>query len=96
MKDFTNSHINANMQKGVQTYVGKLYFFEDGFEYVANAANSNIRFSKIQYKDIISIKPCKTIGIVPNGLKIKTKDTEYRFTITHRNAVIDYLNSKIN
>lgn len=96
MKDLTNKQVNANMQKGVQTYTGQLHFYEDGYVYKAKAANSNIVFDKILYSDIYIVKKSNTLGIVPNGIVVCTKHKEeYKYVVSSRKTVLDYLESKI-
>lgn len=96
MKDYINTHINANMQKGFQTYVGALYFYEDGLEYKAKAVNSNIAFGKILYSNIMSVINTNTLGIVPNGIKLLTYDgEEYKFVVSNRQNVIKFISSMI-
>lgn len=96
MKNYINTHINANMQKGFQTYVGSLYFYEDGLEYKAKAVNADIAFGKILYSNIISVANTNTLGIVPNGIKLITHDgKEYKFVVSNRKNVIKFISSKI-
>ena len=55
MKDFTNKHIHANYRKSNRTYIGSLWFYDDGFEYKAKSVNSNIKMGKISYSEIKNI-----------------------------------------
>lgn len=97
MKDYVNKHINANLRRGIQTYIGVLSFFEDGIEYKAKAANANINFGKILYSNIVEIKSTNTFGIVPNGILLKISDgQEFNFIVNNRKTVMTFLNSKIN
>lgn len=97
MKDFTNTHINANYRKGAQTYVGSLWFYEEGFEYKAKSVNSTIKFGKIAYSEIKEIKLINTLGIVPNGLLLRLKNgKEMNFVVSGRKAIEKFLLSKMN
>ena len=96
MKDFTNKHINANQIHGMQTITGKLYFYEDGLAYKADSVNGSINQGKILYSDILKINKRNTLGIVPNGFSIILKDnTEYIYVVNSRNAVVEYITTKI-
>ena len=96
MKDLSNKHINANYRKGAQTYIGSLWFYDDGFEYKAKSVISDIALGKILYSEISSIKPANTLGIVPNSIKIKLKNNkEYIYVVNNRKSVLTFLQSKL-
>ena len=96
MNDFSNKYVNANYLKGCQTYIGRIYFHPDYFEYKANGVTTTINFGKVHYSDIQSVKPVRSLGIIPNGILIALKTgNELRFVVNSRNAVIQYLHTKM-
>lgn len=96
MRDLTGTNVNANCRKGGTLYVGSLCFFTDSFEYKAKAVNSTISLGKIPYSDINEIEAANTLGIIPNGIIVKLKNSnELRFNVNNRNAVIEFLKSKM-
>lgn len=96
MRDLTGTYVNANCRKDGNTYVGSLWFFSDSIEYKAKAVNSTISLGKIPYSNINEIEAANTLGIIPNGIIVKLKNSnELRFIVNNRNTVIEFLKSKM-
>ncbi len=97
MKDLTGKSVSANQRKGIKTYTGKLCFFENGIVFKAQSANGTLNMPMIEYESILSIKGTNTLGFLPNGIAIQTKNgEEFVFVVPCRNTVLAYLREKVN
>ena len=87
----------ANYKSGAEYVGGKLYFDEEGLTFRPHKLNFQKEEVRIAYCDIRAAEPCKTLGIVPNGLIVYTKDgKQHRFVSYSRNQIAEYLRSKIS
>ncbi len=87
--------INANYING-STYVGALYFFEEYYEYKADAVNSKVNLGKIYYKEIKCVSNANTIAIVPNSLIVELTDGRmYKYVLFKRKEVKKYIETQI-
>lgn len=94
--DYSGKHIAANYFRGVEAVGGKIYFDETGLTFKSHAINIQTGETRIEYEKISEVVKRNTLGIVPNGISIFTKDGfEHKFVINNRSKVIDFLNGKI-
>lgn len=96
MKDYIGNSILANYFRGIEAVGGKIEFDETGFIFRSHAFNFQTGEIRIEYKQIEKIARRNTLGIVPNGVSVFTKDHfEHKFVINNRNAVIEFLQSRV-
>lgn len=95
MKDYCGSSISANYFKGFEAVGGKLHFDKQGFTFKPHRVNIQKNEARIEYTNIRSVSKRNTLGIVPNGISVLTKDDlEHKFVIGHRNDVICFLENQ--
>ncbi len=88
--------INANMFRGMEAVGGKLYFEERYMVFSPHLLNFQVAEETIQYADIADVAPCKTLGVVPNGMLVRMKNgAEYKFVLNKPNETIGFLRGKI-
>lgn len=93
--DYCNKSIAANYFMDFEAVGGKIYFDEHGFTFKPHALNIQTGDTRIEYKNISTIQKSNTLGIVPNGMLVFTKDgMKHRFVINNRKKVIEFLESK--
>lgn len=96
MKNYVGSSIAANYFRGIEAVGGKIYFDETGFVFNSHSFNIQTGETRIDYSQITSVGTRNTLGIVPNGMVVITKDKkEHKFVIYNRKCVIEFLNSRI-
>ena len=97
MKDYVGESISANLFRGAESVGGAIHFEEDKLIFKSHKVNIQTGETEILYKDINSIDKTNTLGIIPNGMKITLENEEkYRFVLSNRENVIEFLNSKIS
>lgn len=93
-KNYIGSSILANYFRGMEAVGGKLYFYEDGMVFKSHALNIQTGETMIPYNQIVRIGKRNTLGIVPNGMSVFTREgIEHKFVINHRKNVIGFLNA---
>lgn len=96
MEDYIGNSIAANYFKGIEAVGGKIYFDEAGLTFKSHALNIQTGETRIEYAQIIKVAKRNTLGIIPNGISIFTKDNfQHKFVIYNRKSVIEFLQSKI-
>lgn len=96
MNEYLNGSILANYFRGIEAVGGRLYFDETGMTFRSHNCNIQTGETRIEYRDIQSLSKRNTLGFVPNGLSVFTKDGfEHKFVIYHRKAVMQFLESRI-
>lgn len=96
MKNYIVQKILANYFRGTEAVGGKIYFDELGMAFKSHAFNFQVGDTRIEYRDIVKASARNTLGLVPNGLSVFTKDGfEHKFVIYHRKDVIEFLNGRI-
>lgn len=97
MKNYCGKKIFANCIRGFEAVGGRIHFDEAGMTFHSHSFNIQKGDTRIAYREIIRLKKRNTLGIVPNGISIITRDgTEHKFVIYHRTKVIAYLTSKMH
>ena len=96
MKNYIGQEIAANYFRGSEAVGGKIYFDEKGLEFQSHALNIQRGNTRIEYADITNLSKRNTLGIVPNGISVFTKDGfEHKFVINNRSSVLEFLQSRI-
>ncbi len=96
MKDYMNESILANYFRGIESVGGKIYFDETGLVFKSHSLNIQTGQTRIDYSQIAEVKKRNTLGIIPNGMSIITKDNKiHKFVIYNRSNVIKFLLEKI-
>lgn len=92
---YVGKKINANYINK-STYVGCLYFFEEYYEYKADAVNSKINLGKIYYKEIKKVSNANTLAVIPNSLIVELSDgRKLRYVVIKRKEVKKFLELQI-
>ena len=90
--NFTGKSIFANYFRDKEVVKGKLYFDEKGITFQSGFLGIQVGNLQIKYSNIVSVTECNSIGKVPNGMLIVTRDgLNHKFVINHRNKVIPYI-----
>lgn len=96
VKNYVGLSIAANYFRGMEAVGGHLHFYENYMIFKSHALNIQTGEQTIEYSQMVKIAKRNTLGIVPNGISVFTKDGfEHKFVIFNRNSVIEFLNSKI-
>jgi len=74
----------ANLFKGIESVGGKLYLTENQVIHKPHGVNIQGKETTIFLNEIEQISLRNTMGVVPNGLLIKTKEKEYKFVVNKR------------
>lgn len=85
----------ANFFLKRQAIGGKLGITQAYVVFHSHKFNLSKRTVRIALADIQDVKPCKTMGIIDNGLKIKLADQEYRFVVNDRAKWLELLKDKM-
>ena len=95
MRDFKGKSVNANYI-GNMTYIGKIWFYEDAYEFKAESVNSQISMGKILYRDIKAVVAANTLGIIPNSLIVELHDgRRFQYVVIKRKEVMLFLCAQI-
>lgn len=87
--------ILANYFRGSEAVGGKIYFDNTGLTFKSHKFNIQRGETRIDYNQIQDVNKRNTLGIVPNGISIFTKDgVEHKFVIYNREKIIDFLKHK--
>lgn len=92
MKDYIGKNISANLFRGVEAVGGKIFFESTCLIFKSHEYNIQTGETSIDYKQIDTIENTKTLGVVPNGILITTKDDiKYRFVVNNRSKIINFI-----
>jgi hypothetical protein len=81
--------VAANLFRGVEAVGGRLQITTHKLFFLPHAVNIQNSPQEIDLKDITEVGPRNTLGLVPNGMYIRTKDgTEYKFVVWGRGNLI--------
>lgn len=96
MKNYVGSSIDANYFRGIEAVGGKIFFDETGFVFKSHSINIQSGETRIDYSQIVSVRTRNTLGLVPNGISVLTKDNKkHKFVINNRKTVIEFLTSRL-
>lgn len=88
----------ANLFKGVESVGGKLYLTESELIHRPHSLNIQTKETTIPVLDIVDVETKNTLGVVPNGLLVTTKNkTTYHFIVSKRKKWLAYIeNARTN
>ncbi len=93
--DYVGQSVKANYFRGIEGVGGKLIFDAMGVTFHSHAFNIQVGDTRILYKDILRVEKKRTMGLVPNGMVIFTRDgKKHQFVLWNREAVIAFLQSR--
>lgn len=85
----------ANMFLGKEAIGGKLGITEDTLVFHSHKFNIQRSTIRIPFEDIKSIKPCKVMWILSNGIEIRTDAERCVFVVNDRKAWLEVIKQKI-
>jgi hypothetical protein len=95
MTNLTGMVVGANLFYGIESVGGKLIFTERSLIFKPHLANVHHKSTEIAYDQISDVRKKSTLGIVPNGILVVTRDeNSYKFVVNGRDAIIEFLNNK--
>ena len=84
----------ANLFRGIEGVGGTLYLYHDRILFKPHLFNIQSQPLTLQYKAVLQVEKCNTALFIPNGLKIYTKDNDYRFVVNGRDNIISVITSQ--
>lgn len=88
--------VAANLFRGVESVGGRLKISERSMVFHSHAINIQRGGTEIPIDQITSISKRNTLGIVPNGILVETRDgQEYKFVVWNRQKIIDFINKRV-
>lgn len=85
--------IKANYWKGKEAVGGHVLFEDNGFKFTAHALNIQKDSVFVSYDNIKEVKPFRSLGIIPNGVKVIDKENnEHKLVVYQQKNVIQFLN----
>lgn len=91
-----NFDVLANLFRGMEGVGGKLKITDRRLVFESHAFNIQTGITEIYFSQIAEVKKRNTMGIVPNGMSVITKDgVEFKFVLWNRTKIIDFLNNRI-
>ncbi len=85
----------ANLFLNRQAVGGKLGITQDYLLFHSHKFNFTKKTVRIAFADIQSIKPCRTMGLIDNGLKVNLADQTCRFVVNDRVKWMELLQAKL-
>lgn len=87
----------ANLFIGPEAVGGKLKITDRRLVFKSHDFNIQTGTIEILIEQIAEVKKRNTLGIVPNGMSIITKDgIKYKFVLWRRSKIIDFISKHIN
>jgi len=78
-------HGPANHFKGIESVGGKLFLTSRRLRFRSHALNVQAHDESFPLADIATVEPTRTLGIVPNGIRVTLRDgRRERFVVTGR------------
>jgi hypothetical protein len=89
LPEVTLIDVAANLFRGPEAVGGRMQITTHRILFKAHAINIQKEPAEIDLKDVVEVGKRNTLGLVPNGLYVRTKDgTEYRFVVWGRGNLI--------
>lgn len=86
----------ANLWRGSEAVGGRMTITNHRIYFQSHSFNVQTGVTEIPLRDIQSVGPCNTLGIVPNGLRVTLKSgTEFRFVVSGRANVIRIIQAQM-
>jgi hypothetical protein len=94
LPEVTLIDVAANLFRGPEAVGGRMQITTHRILFQPHAINIQKEPAEIDLKDVSEVGPRNTLGLVPNGLYVRTKDgTEYRFVVWGRGNLIKIIQS---
>lgn len=91
-ENYTGKTVAANLFRGIEAVGGKLVFEENGMTFKSHKLNVQTGETTILYNDIVEVRKANSMGIIPNGMIVVTKEgQQYKFVVNQRNKIVDFL-----
>ncbi|MDZ4821049.1 MAG: GRAM domain-containing protein [Planctomycetota bacterium] len=81
----------ANHFRGIEAVGGWLFLTDRRLFFYSHDFNVQNHQLSIPRNEILQAEPCRTLGIVPNGLRIKTSDRVEQFVVQDRQSWLRHL-----
>jgi GRAM domain-containing protein len=89
LQEVTLIDVAANLFRGAEAVGGRMQITTHRILFKAHAINIQKEPAEIDLKDVVEAGKRNTLGLVPNGMYVRTKDgTEYRFVVWGRSNLI--------
>lgn len=89
-------NVLANLFRGAESVGGKLKITDRRLIFKSHAFNIRTGTTEILIEQIAEVKKRNTLGLVPNGISIITKDEiEYKFVLWNRSKIIDFISKRM-
>jgi len=89
LEEITLIDVAANLFRGLEAVGGRMQITTHRILFKPHAINIQKESAEINLKDIVEVGKRNTLGLVPNGMYVRTKDgTEYRFVVWGRSNLI--------
>ena len=89
--------VAANLFRGPEAVGGHLFFDENEMVFTSHALNIQTGETRIAYADIAAVEKRNTLGLVPNGICVRTKDfAAFNFVLWNRKEIIPFIKEKAN
>ena len=89
------SNVSASLIRGNEAIVGDLLFEEDQLVFNSYQGKAQVNYAILPYQDMTDVKPCKTLGFIPNGFSITMQnDEEFQFVVMGRKEIIKFIREK--
>jgi hypothetical protein len=89
LQEVTLIDVAANLFRGAEAVGGRMQITTHRILFKAHAINFQKEPAEIDLRDVTEVGPRNTLGFVPNGMYVRTKDgTEYRFVVWGRGNLI--------
>lgn len=85
----------ANMFLGKEAIGGKLGITEDTLVFHSHKFNIQKSTIRIPFEEIKSLKPCKVMWILSNGIEVRTDTERCVFVVNDRKAWLEVIKQKI-
>lgn len=86
----------ANLFRGAEVVGGKLKITDRRLIFESHDFNIQTGTTEILIEQIAEVKKRNTLGIVPNGISVITKDESgYKFVLWNRSKIIDFINIRM-
>jgi hypothetical protein len=88
--------VMANLFRGFEAVGGKLKITDQRIFFKSHHFNIQTGTLDLPLEQIVEAKARNTMGIIPNGMSVITKDgKEYKFVVWGRGKLIDFININI-
>lgn len=86
-------HGPANHFKGIEAVGGWLYLTDTRLFFRSHGFNVQNHELSVPLADLVGVDACRTLGIVPNGLRLSLRDRTERFVVENRRAWVTAIGS---